>query len=449
MRKHLTIYVIAILALIVLPAEAANIKAGSVCSKIGQTQISNGYKFICIKSGKKSVWDKGTPLKSSSSISTPTPKQSLKPNTSIASPYFEVKLPLNLDIPDLNPSNAKLLFDSNVSIAARKDFLSRLSNRSFETPNIEWVVDPDADPVKIEQYKKEVPYAVQFYNSVVPAKTPLRVYIGSSANFQWLYDNLKRDLAPDGLEGNWLEAKLARSKVEEGFHGGAGGLKTKEGKAVLFFNYGKWDSIYETLQTQISFHEYTHTVQKGYLSGSMASMLCWMREGYANYMGYNLITRYSTAAYLNSWYQAFQYADQMPDLAGWRTRSAQDWTQWFMDNEKKTPFDCDSYDNYTYGSMAWEYIHGTYGGVAVDKFFRGLSTSYVGVCSAPADANFNVCPGWKKLYVQVFGNAPEEDYVKFGKHIYEKIIWINRQKGLAGDSAKILAPPPWTIASKY
>ena len=155
MRKQLNICLIAILTLIVLPAEAANIKAGSACSKIGQTQISNGYKFICIKSGKKSVWDKGTPLKSSSSISTPTPKQSVKPNTSIASPYFEVKSPLNLDIPDLNPSNAKLLFDSNVSIAARKDFLSRLSNRSFETPNIEWVVDPDADPVKIEQYKKD------------------------------------------------------------------------------------------------------------------------------------------------------------------------------------------------------------------------------------------------------------------------------------------------------
>lgn len=221
-------------------------KPGTSCSKIGLQQTVGGLRYSCIKNGNRSVWSKGVSIKNAMPSPSPTSSKSTSPSPAASSSpsatqatqksnsYVEVKAPINPEIIDLNPSNARLFFDSEVSVNARKDFLSKLSSRSLETPNIEWVVDPVADPAKIEQYKKEVPYAVQFYNSVVPAKTPLRVYIGSSANFQWIYDNLKRDLAPDGLEGNWLEAKLARSKVEEGFHGGAGGLRTKEGKAVLF-----------------------------------------------------------------------------------------------------------------------------------------------------------------------------------------------------------------------
>ena len=362
---------------------------------------------------------------------------------------MRVTAPLNPDIPDLNPSNAILVFDSEVSLKARLDFLSRLSSRSYEKPNIQWILDPLNDPVRIEQFIKEVPYAVQFFADVVPPSTPLRIYVGSSANFQWLYDSLIKDLAPDGLEGNWLEAKLALSKVEPGFHGGAGGLRSKDGTAVMFFNYPATNaSDYESLETQISFHEYSHVVQKMYLSGNMSPMLCWMREGYANYNGYNLINRYSTAAYLNSWYQQYQYNDQIPEMSGWRTKTAKDWEQWFINDEKKTPYDCNDYDNYAIGSLAWEYIYGTYGHVAVDKFFRGLANSYIGTCPEKTDANNIICSGWKKLYLQVFGNSAEADYAKFGEHIYNKFVWMNSQVKLAGDKASVLAPPAWKVVSK-
>jgi hypothetical protein len=327
--------------------------------------------------------------------------------------------------------------------------LSRLSLKSTDIPNIEWIIDPKADPVEIEQYQKEVPYAVQFYGYVRSPKTPVRIYLGSSENFQWLYDVLTKDLAPEGLEGNWLDAKLKRAKSDPGFHGGAGGLVSKDGTLVVFFNYGYKMSASETLQTQISFHEYTHVIQKTYLSGNMSPMLCWVREGYANYIGYNLTTRYSTAAYLNSWYQQFQYADALPELNGWRTKTAKDWAQWFVDNEKKTPYECDSYDNYAIGSIAWEYIHGTYGYKAVDKFYRGLAKSYVGVCMATLDSNNTICPGWKKLYLDTFGRSAESDYVNFGEYVAKKIEWMQFMNKLAGDDAAVLSPPAWKVQSKY
>ena len=123
--------------------------------------------------------------------STPLPSIFVTATPSVPRPnsFTGLTSPLNPSIPDLNPSNAKLDFDSEVSLRARQEFLTRLSLKSTDTPNIEWVIDPSADPKRTEKYLKEVSYAVQFYSFIRNPNIPLRVYLGSSANFQWIYDN--------------------------------------------------------------------------------------------------------------------------------------------------------------------------------------------------------------------------------------------------------------------
>ena len=65
-------------------AVAATAKAGGTCTKLKSTSTVNGYKFTCVKSGKKLVWSKGvkvvtkptptvTPKASPSSSPAPTP----------------------------------------------------------------------------------------------------------------------------------------------------------------------------------------------------------------------------------------------------------------------------------------------------------------------------------------------------------------------------------------
>lgn len=52
--------VAAIALSLVLPTSAiAAVKAGAPCTKVGQSSITGGKKFTCIKSGKKLVWNKG------------------------------------------------------------------------------------------------------------------------------------------------------------------------------------------------------------------------------------------------------------------------------------------------------------------------------------------------------------------------------------------------------
>jgi threonine dehydratase len=41
------------------PANAAAPKAGATCTKAGATEIANGKKYTCTKSGKKLTWNKG------------------------------------------------------------------------------------------------------------------------------------------------------------------------------------------------------------------------------------------------------------------------------------------------------------------------------------------------------------------------------------------------------
>ncbi len=84
--KSLTIAVVSTLLLTALttPAQAATPKAGAACAKAGITQVvkagTKTTKFTCVKSGKKTVWNKGVVT-----IAKPAPTPSAEP-TQPASP---------------------------------------------------------------------------------------------------------------------------------------------------------------------------------------------------------------------------------------------------------------------------------------------------------------------------------------------------------------------------
>lgn len=81
MRK--SIAALAVIFLITPPMQAfAVVKAGSTCSKAGATTDIGAFKYTCIKSGKKLLWDKGVKivlapatLPSAKPTATPTPEK--------------------------------------------------------------------------------------------------------------------------------------------------------------------------------------------------------------------------------------------------------------------------------------------------------------------------------------------------------------------------------------
>lgn len=73
-RKILVVATCVSIGFSILNAEASHsaVKAGSACTKSGQTSVLAGKKFTCVKVGKKLQWNKGVRLPSPKPTSSPT-----------------------------------------------------------------------------------------------------------------------------------------------------------------------------------------------------------------------------------------------------------------------------------------------------------------------------------------------------------------------------------------
>lgn len=84
MKRSLSVFalILATSLMPLIPLEAA-VKAGTACKQINQKTVVSGYKFTCIKSGKKLIWSKGVKvLVAPTPTTTPTPVPSSSPSPS-------------------------------------------------------------------------------------------------------------------------------------------------------------------------------------------------------------------------------------------------------------------------------------------------------------------------------------------------------------------------------
>ena len=83
-RKSRLALAIVVLLSLSSPVHAAAPKAGSKCTKAGQTSTSAGIKYTCIKSGKKLVWNKGVAIKKAEPAPAPTPETKVESKNLLA-----------------------------------------------------------------------------------------------------------------------------------------------------------------------------------------------------------------------------------------------------------------------------------------------------------------------------------------------------------------------------
>jgi hypothetical protein len=407
--------------MLVASAQAAAPKPGAVCTKLNQTILSAGYTYSCIKSGKKLIWSKGV------KVSSPTPSLTpINPSTNSV---------------DENGYATEL---SPVTLAAYKDFLKTYKSRmTTGIPNIQYIVEPHMNKDLEKQIKDTIYVTAKYFSKERPLNVPVKIWIAMSAQFQWLYDQMNADLTSQALEGNWLDAKLDRAKTDpDGFMGGAAAGDGKDKIATLFFNGSTRANWGDSFWSQVPGHEFTHVVQRYELGGTMGPMLCWVREGNANYTGWLMAGRNSQAAYRNFWLQALSRIPTLGEIPDFQSKPASFWTNFFVDNENKTATQCDPWINYILGAMAFEYLGGTYGNDAIESFYLGLNKGWIGVCNAPQTPENLACPSWKIVFKKSFGVTPEEIYPKFGQYIADEIQWAKGKQVLWNQEAINIAPIP-------
>ena len=248
MRKTLSSLVV--LSLLLFPTQfliAAPVKAGASCTKLGQNQIVNGYKFTCIKSGKKLIWDKGVAIKKPSPSPSPTSTHSPSPTPSPSSitpttPIFkyphvgdpctpipnmalrylrEIGTTINGDLtviscfPDgkfsqiwdgiIDPSgslilpHSKLVINSFESYDSTSKFINDLVN-SLKSSNLpsastkfEYVIEPASISNFAETIKIDFEKSANFYQIIglLPKYTKMIVILHSTQDFfHTQYENL-------------------------------------------------------------------------------------------------------------------------------------------------------------------------------------------------------------------------------------------------------------------
>lgn len=418
LRKFLLLGLPIALISILLPVSAISatkITPGTVCKVYLQKVTYKDNVYTCTKSGKKLLWNKGVAVAKATPVPTPTPQPYVYPS-------------------DLTPT----------TLAAYEDFVRTYKARlSDEIPNVEFIVEPHMDKALERQIMDTINVSAKFFANERPLSVPLKIWIAMSSEFQWIYDSMTRALPSEQLEGGWLDMKLARAKAEPNdFMGGGAAGDDKNGVATLFFNTSTHSNWGDSFWSQVPAHEFTHVVQRYELANTMGPMLCWVREGNANFYGWMIAGRNSQAAYRNFWLQALSRIPTLGEDPDFQSRTASYWTDFFVEGESKSTQECDPWINYMLGAMAFQYLAGNYGNQKIQDFYLGLKDSWKGVCNGPVNKGNYPCPSWKITFKKVFGITPEAAYPKIGQYIYDEIKWAKGKQVLWDKEALKIAPIP-------
>jgi hypothetical protein len=259
MRRSLATILIASCVLLtnLSPASSA-VKPGDACKKLGQTSTSNGYKFSCVKSGKKLVWSKGVklptpkPIASPSAVATPSPSAVATPTPT---PSVTVKKPLTPDTLDYK----------EVYLASRAEVSKYVANGFTNDGAINFQVGENVEPWRVEIAKNEINSAVKLWSSFFKP-TSMTIIWYSSKDIDWA----KAKYEAAGGNPAWASGFSGCSAQYCGNASASlmGGTKFLFEQGLEFKDQGLWNRA-------TAAHEYTHLAQFGLSNPTSLNSMPW------------------------------------------------------------------------------------------------------------------------------------------------------------------------------
>ena len=308
---------------------------------------------------------------------------------------------------------------------ARVDFLAFAEGGSKTTANVAFTVDPQMPSVYANQIKRDTLASVRMWSNERAPSIKMDVYAAPTQHFQFIYDYMKQVIPPAQLSSGWLDEKLRRSKTESsGFYGGGAPGNSINGDDVFMVYVPNRYPINDAHWNSLVSHEYVHVVQRSLFHGSMAPMQCWVREGQANYIGWNYSGRASTASFANAWKAQIRDLEQAHLYTKTQKFSKVYWQQWFLKNEfQDVSKDCEPVDNYVVGALAFQYLYGTYGHGKVESFLHNLRDAVM-PCGDGGTTFISACiTARNEAFTSAFGVSLHDAYPKFAQHIVSELRW--------------------------
>ena len=308
---------------------------------------------------------------------------------------------------------------------ARVDFLAFAEGGSKTTANVAFTVDPQMPSVYANQIKRDTLASVRMWSNERAPSIKMDVYAAPTQHFQFIYDYMKQVMPPAQLANGWLDEKLRRSKAESsGFYGGGAPGNSIIGDDVFMVYVPNKYPVNDAHWNSLVSHEYVHVVQRSLFHGSMAPMQCWVREGQANYIGWNYSGRASITSFAMAWKAQIRDLEQAHLYTKSQKLSKVYWQQWFLKNEfQDVSKDCEPVDNYVVGALAFQYLYGTYGHAKVESFLHNLRDA-VQPCGDGGPNFISACiTARSTAFSSAFGVSLHDAYPKFAQHIVSELRW--------------------------
>jgi hypothetical protein len=368
-KARLAVAILLLLAL-ATPVQAATVKAGSKCTKAGATATASGKKFLCIKSGKKLVWNKGVAVKAA-------PKPDLNP---VFKPVEPIPTPTPVATPTPTPSptptpTAKTLTPLeklNTDIYQR--YVVAQKNIS---PSFNFVRCPNANKEMAEITEKAYIDAYAFYVPIYKATAKVNWLLMSEKDWNCWYDTTAIFEGPNSASRSWNvwnkdTGILGHCNVSATAFCGYG-TGVREGG--VFAQYNLFGTNYKIAPTALTVHHETvHIYQSqvmsdNYQTSKTNTAACWFIEGQANLFGAPIATKGDPSVYRNS--EIKRLLNVYPQG---RNYTKEQWLAVFNDlKNSKTNFCFEKELGYSLGWFALEWTYLNYSIEEMHNFLEAMA----------------------------------------------------------------------------
>ena len=257
MKKSFFLLVVSIL---IFPAITSwsSVKAGSTCKKAGLVSISSGVKYICIKSGKKLIWSKGSKVIVSTPTTTPKPSPTQNQQT------------------DTQRWNAT---GSNALSVFRKWGTSK----EIDIPKIkiDYQFSTNLWPEVATSFKQRFDSVVAYFDRYTDTQFPVYFTAGTYNDLDWACKLLEtRDVTR-----RYQDCVNDQQRDLKDYYHVSRGYDLKNGSANFYLIKMREINNSADFQVRIE-HEYFHTIQQSLIGAKFRTNLpCWFLEGGSEFFG--------------------------------------------------------------------------------------------------------------------------------------------------------------------
>ena len=279
-------------------SQAAGPKAGTICNKLYQKQTYAGKRYICIRSGRKLVWDKGVNLYSPS----PSPSSSSELSPSPLSTLPPVAVTVTFDNLIQNEKNISFTAWEKASKVILASSAKNAPVNIFTGPKTTPLFEETSLPVSLvsrlfpnNEEAKTVIWIRYGYDDIAWAESLVKEKL-SSSDFEQITRNQGGALAPSNCESS---LKICRGSYQQ--TGPSGTALIMQGVPSVSGPYSP-SSDPNFITGQLEAHEYLHSLQRiPMLNKNLPRWApAWWREGSADWVKFASVNYLDYTVYKKS-----------------------------------------------------------------------------------------------------------------------------------------------------